>query len=168
MTLILMLLRHAKSGHDANVADIDRPLNARGKHEAGAMARLMATRFRPTRILCSSSLRTRETLAPLIAELADDTFVEITRRIYDAGADDLLNLIREQNGGASTLLVIGHNPGLEELARGLAGGGDGAALMQLRTKFPPAALAVISFESPEWRDIEPELGRLEAFRTPDD
>jgi len=169
MTLTLMLLRHAKSGHEANVADIDRPLNARGKLEAGSMARLMTVRqFRPNRILCSSSLRTRETLAPLIAELADDTFVEITRRIYDADAEDLLALIREQDGAASTLLIIGHNPGLEELARVLAGGGDAAAVFRMRTKFPPAALAVIRFENPEWREIEPGLGRLDAFETPGD
>jgi phosphohistidine phosphatase len=169
MTLTLIALRHAKSGHDANVADIDRTLNERGRHEASEMARLMAVRgFRPARILCSSAQRTRETLMPLIAQLGGNAWIEITRRMYDAGSEDLLELIREQDGEASSLLVIGHNPGLEELVRALAGGGDGAALLQLRMKFPPAALAVLSFVAADWRDAAPGLGRLEAFETPGD
>lgn len=168
MTLTLMLLRHAKSGHDANVADIDRTLNERGRHEAAEMAELMTTRgFRPARILCSSAQRTRETLGPLVPGLVGDSWIEITRRIYDASADQLLELIREQDGDVPSLLVIGHNPGLEDLARGLVATGDGAALFHLRTKFPPATLAVISFEAPEWRDVGAGMGRLEAFESPD-
>jgi len=169
MTLTLMLLRHAKSGHNAGVADIERRLNARGQHEANAMARLIAARnYAPARVVCSSSRRTRETLAPVIAQLGGSASIEVTRRIYDADADELLDLIHEQDGESSSLMIVGHNPSLEDLARALAGSGDGAVLSQLREGFPPAALAVITFDGPEWRDMAPGLGRLEAFETPSD
>jgi phosphohistidine phosphatase len=169
MTLTLMLLRHAKSGHDPGVADIDRRLNARGYQEANATARLIAARnYAPVHIVCSSSRRTRETLAPLIAELGGSASIEVTRQVYDADADELLDLIREQDSEATSLMIVGHNPSLEDLAHALAGSGDGAMLAQLRAGFPPAALAVISFDRPEWRDITVGLGRLEAFETPSD
>jgi len=168
MTLTLSILRHAKSGKDdPHLADFDRPLNERGYREADEMANLIIARaWQPARILCSSSQRTRETLAPLLPLLKSNTTIELTRRIYDATAETLLDIIREQNGAPRSLMLIGHNPGLEELARVLPGRGDGPALSRLRVMFPPASLAVISFEIGDWSDVGPGRGRLEAFETP--
>ena len=168
MTLTLSILRHAKSGKDnPHLADFDRPLNERGYREADEMANLVIARaWQPARILCSSSQRTRETLAPLLALLKSNATIELTRRVYDATAETLLDIIREQHGTSRTLMLIGHNPGLEELARVLPGSGDGAALARLRVMFPPASLAVMSFDVADWSDIDPGRGRLEAFEVP--
>lgn len=166
--LTLYLLRHAKSGHDhPALADFDRPLNERGRQEAEGVARLMADRgYRPLRVLCSNALRTRETLAPLLPLLRGDA-VEMTRRLYTAGAEDLLDIIRGESDDTASMMLIGHNPALEELARLLAGSGDGTALLRLRTKFPPASFVALSFEVGAWADVGPGRGRLEAFETPD-
>jgi len=168
MTLTLSILRHAKSGKDdPRLADFDRPLNERGYGEAVEMANLIIARaWQPARILCSSSRRTRETLAPLLPLLKSNATIELTRRIYDASAETLLDLVREQDGAPRSLMLIGHNPGLEELARVLPGSGDGAALSRLRVMFPPASLAVIGFDIADWSDIAPGRGRLEAFEVP--
>jgi phosphohistidine phosphatase len=169
MALTLYVLRHAKSGKDnPHLADFDRPLNERGYREAEEMANLVIARaWQPERILCSSSQRTRETLAPLLGLLKSNATIELTRRVYDATAETLLDVIRKQSGAAS-LMLIGHNPGLEELARALPGSGDGPALARLRTMFPPASLAVISFDIADWSDITPGDGRLDAFEVPAD
>lgn len=164
--LTLYLLRHAKSAHAQGVDDIDRPLSDRGREEAVEVAAVMSERgYRPDRILCSNALRTRETLAPLLPILAGNVWIEIARRLYTAGSDDLLDLIRGQNNEVRSVMVIGHNPGLEEVARQLATSGDGGALLHLRTKFPPASLAVVSFDADHWGDVSPGRGRLEAFET---
>ena len=168
MALALYILRHAKSdkGNPA-LADFDRPLNERGLREAADVAALMSARgYEPARILCSSSRRTRETLAPLVPLLKSDTTIELTRRLYDASVETLMAAIREQSREVRSLMLIGHNPGLEELARILPGGGDGAAMARLRTGFPPASLAVIGFDVGEWRDVSPGEGRLAAFEVP--
>lgn len=170
MTLTLFLLRHAKSGHDdPKLADIDRPLNERGRREAAEMAHLIAARsYRPARILCSSAQRTRETLAPLLPTFDGNTRIEIARRVYSAAAEDLLDLIHEQSDEVPSLMLIGHNPACEQLARMLAGSGDHMALMRLRMMFPPASLVVLDFEMPDWRGVEAGTGRIEAFETPGD
>ncbi|MEP7240941.1 MAG: histidine phosphatase family protein [Devosia sp.] len=166
MTLTLYLLRHAKSDQDGR-ADFDRPLSKRGAREAVEMGAVMSGRgYRPGLVLCSGARRTRETLAGIQPALTPGTTVEFTRRIYDASAEDLLDLITEQPNTVASLMLIGHNPGFEQLATALAGSGDGAALARLRAKFPPAGLAVLGFDAADWADVRPGDGRLEAFETP--
>lgn len=168
MTLTLYLLRHAKAVvADGKTLDFDRPLAERGRREAAELAVLMAERSHaPDRVLCSSSLRTRETLGPLLSAWPADSSIAIARDLYTAKVDDLLALVRGQQADVRSLMLVGHNPGIEQLARALAGSGDEPTLRRLRDHYPPAGLAIFEFDLPSWDDVQPGTGRLSAFETP--
>jgi phosphohistidine phosphatase len=168
MALTLYLLRHAKAVvADGRTQDFDRPLAERGHREAVELAGLMVDRaYAPARALCSSAQRTRETLGPLLSAWPANASIEISRDLYNADADDLLALVRDQDDHARSLMLIGHNPGIEQLARALAGSGDLAALRRLHDHYPPAGFAVVDFELSLWDDVRPGAGRLSAFETP--
>jgi len=138
MSRRLLLLRHAKSSwDDPSLPDRERPLSPRGRRNAAAVAQhLAAAHLSPALVLCSSSLRTRETLAALLPVLDGEVVVRIDSRLYDATAADLLELLRGLPDEAASVLVIGHNPALEELVARLAG----AAAPE---RFPTGALATI-------------------------
>ena len=121
----LLLLRHAKSSWDDHrLADINRPLAPRGHRAAQLIAEAIEERgFRPDRILCSPALRTRETLAALVAHLGEeDIEIEITHALYEPHSGDYRGVIAEQGDAAGTLLVIGHNPAIQATAVQLADG----------------------------------------------
>ncbi len=168
--ITLYLLRHAKSGwEDTSLDDFDRPLAKRGQKEVVEVADLLrAGDYRPDRIVCSTSLRTRETLAGLLPVLSKDIDIRLDHRLYEAEVDALVAVIRECGRSAASLMLIGHNPGFEELADLVIGGGERNALKQLRDKIPPAGLAVIQFEADSWADVVAGGGRLTAFHTPAD
>lgn len=168
MAKTLCLLRHAKSSWaDPALDDFDRPLNQRGRTSMALLGLYIdEKKIRPDGILCSSAQRTRETLGLLLPWLRGDASMRIERVLYLASADELLSRIRQVEDGVSCLLMIGHNPGLEELAGRLAGGGDIFASTAMQEKFPTAALAVLDFDAARWADIEPGKGALRAFATP--
>lgn len=168
MAKTLCLLRHAKSSWaDPALDDFDRPLNQRGRASIVPLGLYIdEKKLRPDGILCSSSQRTRETLGLLLPWLRGDAAVRIERGLYLADADELLLRIRQVEDGVSCLLVVGHNPGLEDLAGRLAGRGDVFASTAMQEKFPTAALAVLDFDAPHWADIGPGTGELRAFITP--
>ena len=150
------------------MADFDRPLAERGRASAAAVGALMAQEmYLPDLVVCSTAQRTRETLAYLVPHFRHDMTVRLTRAIYEASTDDLLALIRRYGGDARSLLVIGHNPSMEELAQSLSPLGDDRNLTRLAAKFPTAALAVIDFSAANWGDIGPGAGRLAAYHTPE-
>jgi len=167
MTRTLYLLRHAKSAWgDVGLADIDRPLANRGWEGAKAAGAYLAhTGALPDRILCSVARRARETLAGLLPHLDRELDVALTRRIYNADPDGLLTLVRGQPDSAG-LLLIGHNPAVEDLAFALVGGGDPAALGRMRHKYPTAGLATIAFAAGSWSEISAGQGNLTDFWTP--
>jgi phosphohistidine phosphatase len=163
----LILLRHAKSSWDSPaMADFDRPLNNRGRRDAPRIGRwLAANGGRPDRVLCSPAARTRATwelVAPWLAEPIPTTF---RKALYLAEAEQLLAAVRAVPKVTRRLLLIGHNPGIAELAVDLIGSGDAAARAHLATKFPTAAAAIIDFET-AFADIDLGSGRLVAFVTP--
>lgn len=164
----LMLLRHAKSSSDdATLDDFERPLNSRGRRAAPLMGRHMAAhRLLPQKIVCSSARRTRETLAGLLAYLPEDLDLRVTRDLYEVSEDRYLDLIRAQGGTARSLLVVGHNPALQDTALTLIGHGNPSLVDDIREKFPTAALAVIDFDAKRWVDVEPRTGRVVAFFRP--
>jgi phosphohistidine phosphatase len=166
----LLLLRHAKSSWDhAGLDDFERPLAPRGVRAAGAMARFLAKhRLQPDLVLCSAARRTVETWNRLAGALKHKATVLIERDLYLAEADSLLDRLRAVPAEAATVLLIGHNPGMEDLARTLCGSGDAAALKRLKAKFPTAALAVIEFDAARWSDLAKRKGRLERFVVPKD
>ena len=166
--LTLSLLRHAKSSWgDATLKDFDRPLNDRGREAAP----LMGTRMRregltPDHIVCSPSLRTRQTLA-----LVQDAHpvlglqpTEFQDRLYHARPVTILRAIHEAPEAARHLLLIGHNPGLQQLAVWLIGKGADSKRQQLRQKLPTGALIVMTINVDRWRDVTPGGGGRPADR----
>lgn len=169
----LYLLRHAKSSWgDPNLPDHDRPLNERGRRAAHTMARYMRKqRIQPGLVLASTAQRVSETLELLLPELDANPPVIRDRSLYLATPDQLLSRLRLASGNTSNILIIGHNPGIHELAVQLAGevADDAArdARDRMKAAFPTAALAVIRFaEAGLWRDVGYGKGELAAFTTP--
>jgi len=167
----LLLLRHAKSAWgDAGLPDHERPLNRRGEQAAGAMARHIAHHCpRPDLILCSTATRTRQTLAPLLQRLVPPVPpIALEKALYLASEARLLARLREAPDTAFTILLIGHNDGIGQLAEALAGSGGRAALENLRDKFPTGALAVLRVPTVHWSDLAAGSAELMAFTRPRD
>ena len=121
----------------------------------------------PALVLCSTALRARDTLEPLRERLPPDTDVRIEGDLYGASAAGLLARLRGVDEATGAVLVVGHNPGLEDLARGLAGAGDAGLIARLHAKFPTGALATVSFSGP-WTELGSGPARLEAYVVPAD
>ena len=165
---ILYLLRHAKSDRsDPGLADPDRPLAARGRRDAPAMGAYMrAHGYQPDLALCSTALRTRETLALLLPELGRKVLAEFDRTLYLASPEAMLRRLRDVDEGIGGVLMIGHNPGMARLAVLLAPRGDRHALARMREKYPTSALAVIHLHIDRWEQAEARAGTLTDFMTP--
>lgn len=162
----LFLLRHAKSdwGHK-NLDDFDRPLSRRGMAAAPRMGAYMRKRnYVPTLVKCSSSQRTRETLQHVLPSFEPTPEVRFSRSLYLAEPKFLLEDIRRTPADFSTLLLVGHNPGIGALALALAGlpidEQEEYLKERLSEKFPTACLAVLDFDAKEWREVKPLSGRL--------
>jgi phosphohistidine phosphatase len=165
MTRTLLLLRHAKSDWPP-VPDHDRPLGARGRRDAPAIGRaLRAAGFAPGRVLCSTAKRTRQTWELAAGELGGTPKVEWDVRIYAADVDSLVEVIREVPGDVGTLLVVGHNPGAQDLTLALAGAGEPGALRAARLKFPTGAFAALSVPG-DWARLAPGEAELTRFEVP--
>lgn len=162
----LLLLRHAKSAYPQGVGDIDRPLNPRGREAAPLMGAYIAREsLTPDHAMVSPARRTQETWELVRGELPE-TSVETVPSIYEAPAGRILDAIRSAPAEATSLLVIGHNPGLGDLALRLVGEGPKELRNDLREKFPTAALAVLEFDAEGWESIAEGGGRLTRFVRP--
>jgi len=164
----LFLLRHAKSSWSSpGMQDAARPLSGRGEAAARLMGGYMARHsLVPERVLCSPARRTRETWAAIAAKWPVDLDVVFDQRLYEATPQTVLSIVRDQDDAARTLLVIGHNPGLQEAAELLIAAGDVELRERLREKFPTAALAVIDFTIDKWNTIHERSGRLDRYISP--
>jgi len=162
----LWLLRHAKSSwDDPEMEDVDRPLAARGARAADRMRDYLdAEAIRPELVLCSSALRTRETLGRILPGLGPELTVRIEPSVYTFDADHLLELLRELPADVGSVMLIGHNPAMQELASDLAS--DGERLDELRAGFPTAALAELDVRVGSWDKLMPGSARLERFVVP--
>jgi phosphohistidine phosphatase len=169
----LVLLRHAKSAWP-DVPDHDRPLAGRGRRDAPVMGRWLRTNgYVPDQVLCSTARRARETWQLAQEGLGATPPVSFESRVYQASAEQLLDLARRVPSAVTTLLIVGHDPAMHELALMLAGtaspeGGGGAAaddLDRLRAKFPTAAVAVLELTG-NWDQLGPGMAHLAAFVVP--
>jgi phosphohistidine phosphatase len=164
----LLLLRHAKAERSKpGEKDHDRVLTPRGHNDAGKLGAYMARHnFTPDLVVVSTAARTRETWTLAAAAFADQPVVKYDGRIYEASPAAILTAIKETEPQVGTLLVIGHNPGLQELAAQLVATGGIDARQNLMENFPTAALAVIDFAVDDWSRLHAQGGRLEHFVTP--
>ena len=155
----LYLLRHAKSSWaDATLADFDRPLNERGKRAAETIGNyLKSNHITPELILCSTALRTRETLAIVTHAAELNTEVCFDQRIYEASSSRLSQVISEIENDRSVVMVIGHNPGLEEILLLLTG---------KRQEMSTGTLAKIVFDTMSWTTVVEKRGTLESIVSP--
>lgn len=142
----LLVLRHAKSSwKDPELVDHDRPLNKRGKRDAPRMGKLLVQRkLRPDLIVSSTAKRARRTVDEVAGHCAYDGAVQLDRKLYLASPLAIIEVLRRVGGNAGRVLLVGHNPGLEELVTRLTGRTE-----RLQT----AALVQVSLPIPNWKEL---------------
>lgn len=167
----LTLLRHAKSDWDDPVArDFDRPLNRRGEKAAMLMGRHAAEQgMRFDLLVASPAVRVTQTLDTFFAGFGATLETRWDRRIYLASSATLLDVVRDLPDSADTVLMAGHNPGLEELILDLVPDNGANALRDdVEAKFPTASIAVLDLAIDHWADVAANVGTLASFTRPRD
>lgn len=165
----LYILRHAKSDWgNESLRDFDRPLNGRGRKAAKAIGGEMRERgLTPDLVLLSPSRRTTETLARVEEGFGAKFEKREEQAIYLAEAGTLVDLIRGAPDKSEHLMVVGHNPGMQELVRALANG-PRDLLEEAGAKFPTGALVEIRFDVDDWPNVSPGSGNIRSFVKPRD
>ena len=159
MPQTLYLLRHAKSSwKDASLRDFERPLKGRGRDAAQQIAKRLADeKPHPQIVVCSPAVRTRETADIVLKNSNLKTDVTFDERIYEASLRDLLQVVGDIPSDKQVAMMIGHNPGFEELVAFLSGE---------HRHMPTCALAKIRLDVASWKDVKAGAGTLERFITP--
>lgn len=153
----LIVMRHARAGELPGGPDAKRALSPRGLRDAAAAGDWLRDRgLIPDLVLCSTARRARQTWRQVAAGIETPVTVREDPRLYQAGADELLDIIRAAPPGAATLMYVGHNPAAQDLAAGLAGRAEG---------LPAAAIAVIGL-AVQWASAAAGDGELAEFWTP--
>jgi len=168
----LMLLRHAKTENDAPSGhDQDRRLDNRGRHDAAEIGGWIGRNppF-PNLVLVSPAVRALQTWEiawEAMKELVPGPKIELLAELYGADVSQLLETIRNASSAdPKRLMIVGHTPGMHELAIALAGSGDSAGRRALADNLPTAGLAILDFHIDDWADIRLRRGRLELFVSP--
>ncbi len=170
----LLLLRHAKAVPvESAVADHDRGLLARGRQDAPKIGRyLRKSGFEPELIVASTSLRTAQTVELVTDELSGTRRIDYLESLYLAEPELILSIVRLAPDKTASAMVVGHNPGLEQLATLLAREPlkrkERDRFDAIEEKFPTCALAVLDFDVARWRDVAPGQGALTDFVRPRD
>jgi phosphohistidine phosphatase len=166
----LFLLRHAKSSWDDPVErDFDRPLNKRGRRAAETVGRHMkAAGLAFDAVIASPAVRVVETLDGIEAGLGRRLGASFDRRVYMASALSLLDIVHETDDAARSLLLVGHNPGLEDLVFLLTPAGEGALRKEIDIKYPTATLVEMTFDVDDWEAIDEAGGTLARLVRPRD
>jgi phosphohistidine phosphatase len=163
------LFRHAKSGEkdNPNLDDFDRPLSGRGLKAAPKMgAAIRDRKIEPDLVLCSPSVRTRQTLSLASPEAWDEPpEVRFEEALYEASAQAMFKVMRQLKNGVSHVMIVGHNPGLQELAVALTPPGSGAR-EEFKEKLPTAAVLSLDFDVARWAKLQPATGQLRLYITP--
>lgn len=166
MTKTLILFRHAKSSWVDDVEDHERTLAERGRKAAPVMAKwLVSEGLKPSVALVSTAKRTQETWALVAPDLGKVTKRDVAE-IYEAPSWRILDAIHAVEPSVEGLIIVGHNPGMEELARMLLKGDGGEAEARLRKKFPTAAIAVLEIPVDDWTEVKANVASLRDFVTP--
>ncbi len=166
----LYLLRHAKSSWgDSKLDDFERPLAARGIKACKLMkAHIRKAGIKPDLILCSPAIRARETYIRIADAFARETEVRFESRLYDFGSQALLKRLRQVDRKVSSVMMIGHNTGIEHLALALTSGTETKSLARMREKYPTLALASIEIGKGTWSRVAPGCAKLSDYVIPRD
>ena len=164
----LYLLRHAKSDWGANAEDHERPLNARGRAACKAMAHKMQEAYiAPDYVLYSDAKRTTETWQRLQKAAGFSCQNQTEKKLYLATPGEMLACISKVPDTVERLMVVGHNPGIAQLAMWLCQGmGEREAVKQLAVKYPTAGLTIFEGDMTTWKDVPPGSMGLRAFLSP--
>jgi phosphohistidine phosphatase len=164
----LYLMRHAKAGWtDSAQRDFDRPLTPRGEAAAVLMGRfLKAQNIQVDLLLASPAVRNRMTHEQLESSWRSGLPATFEDSIYMANVDTLLGLIQAAPRSAKAVLLLGHNPGMEDLSFKLLHDGDAGGMELLDQGFKTASLAELTFDVADWREIAPKSATLQRFITP--
>lgn len=158
----LILMRHGEAEAASGQDDHARALSLRGRAEALEAARRLATVARPDAARVSDSVRTRQTFDCAAPALPPGLPCRFTHALYDAPSETILAEVRSIDAAVGNLLVIGHNPGIGDLARRLAGDGEAEALKRLGERFPTSGIAVLDLDAATWAEVGAP-GRLTAL-----
>jgi phosphohistidine phosphatase len=165
--LRLLLLRHSKAVPFVGSSDSARSLTERGKADAARLGAFIAGNgIALQAAVHSGARRTKETLAIVLGKLPPGVQASVEPRLYEATSATFLRALRDLPDTAKTLLLVGHNPSIGEMACRLAATGDRSALAKMAAKFPTSALAVIDFDVDHWDEVKEGMGRLVHFATP--
>lgn len=164
----LILLRHAKAEpSESGVEDRTRALVERGRKDAAKIgAYVKSHALVPDRVFISPAARTQETWKYVAATFRPAPGATSANALYDATPHAIFALIKDAPAAAHTLMVVGHNPGLHEIALMLTASGDIDARERLREKLPTSGLVIIDFAFDDWSKLHPQSGRLERFVSP--
>ena len=164
----LILLRHSTAERaEPGRSDQERALTPQGGTDAATVGAYLANHsFRPDQVLVSPSVRTRETWQQIAAALRTAPDAAFDERIYNATTQTLFNVVAETPDTVGAVLLLGHNPGLHELAMLLVATGDIDTRERLRENFPTSGIAVIDFALDSWSKLHSRSGRLERFVSP--
>jgi phosphohistidine phosphatase len=168
---LLGLFRHAKSDwNDARLRDFDRPLNERGRKGAALMGvHIRDHGARWSRVIASPAARVTQTIEIASEAAGESPPVIWDRRVYLASSVILMELLREQEGDPPSIIMVGHNPGLEDLIFDLVPDDGSSPLREIvEVKFPTAAYAVIELDIDRWQDIREGCGLLVHLMRPRD
>jgi phosphohistidine phosphatase len=162
----LMLMRHATAAESGPDGDESRPLSARGRREAEGIAEFLAAeRLVPDLVLCSSALRTRQTLGIVRGRFPRAPQIDIETSLYLASPRQILDELAGRDREAS-VLILGHNPGIGVLALELARRGAPAQVAKIGRGFPAGSVAVFEAEFSQWSDFSAGEATLRSFYTP--
>ena len=167
---LIYLFRHAKSSwDDPSLTDLERPLAPRGQRAGEVMCDyLRLADVEPDLVLCSPSLRTRQTLESIRPAIGVETKVRFEPMLYHGGASELIDQLRRLPDEVGKVMLIGHNPSLQALAVSLTGRGEREDLSRVEAKFPTAALAILVLGRAHWKELDPGACTLHSFVVPRD
>lgn len=165
----LLLLRHAKTIPATGRNDYERALVDRGRRDAAGIGAFVAeSGLIPDLVIFSGAQRASETASIVVKCWPRPVEVRAELGLYDATRFAILAIVRALPDDAPSVMLVGHNPGVADLANHLVGRGAKSELQRMAAKFPTCGLAVLEFEVDRWRDVAPGEARLARFATPDD
>jgi len=156
----LYLLRHAESNHPQGVSDHDRPLNENGKRMCKNMnSYILENKIIPDVVLCSDALRTMSTAKAVFAGV--NINITANKKLYNSTVGEILKEIAKVNDNIFSVMVIGHNPAIQQLAFMLGRPEDKLLLKDVKNEYPPCTLIGYEINVAKWAEVQPELGKLE-------